>query len=326
MIQKKNLLLMYGRFAPSKEHLHRLKTLFPEAAITNAQTEEQAYKAANSCHAIIGHRFLKQTLSSCPNIEWIQSFAGGIDNIASNDLIRSSATVTCCPIFSEMIAIHGISLAWALQRRLTHSLELQHKGKWAEPDFFLPMPQNALILGMGEIGMHLAQLLKCMGLKVIGVATSHSAAKRRNCDRLYTNLDWKNELPNCDMCFLALPALTGTYKIFDEQAIAALPRNAIVVNLGRGEVIDEQALFSAVAENKIAGAGLDVLEKVPDEHSPIWRLKDLIITRKTSTLFAGRQQQLEAFIENQVALYLSGKPLQYRVSKETLAASIKGNQ
>lgn len=318
---------MYGRFGASKEHLQRLKKLLPVGVITNARTEGEARYAAENSQVIIGQRFLQQTLPLCKGIKWIQSTSGGIDQIASTTLIDTNALVTRCPIFSETIALHGLSMAFALQRRLTRSLTIQHKSEWKEPEGFLPRPKKVLIIGMGEIGRHLARMLRAMGLTVIGAATSVSELKIELCDRLYTSPEWKNELAKCDLCFLCLPSISSTRRIFNAEAISSLPKHAIVVNLGRGDALDESALFKALIENKIAGAGLDVLENIPAPDSPIWKIEDLIISRKTSSFFSGRQQHLELFIEDQVRRFIAGESLKHQVSAGMLKASIKeGNQ
>jgi phosphoglycerate dehydrogenase-like enzyme len=184
----------------------------------------------------------------------------------------------------------------------------------------LPLPQTAMILGMGYIGRAIAGILCQHGITVLGVDKSPSPERKTACDELLDNTNWRRHLHRTDLCFIALPLTGSTANIFDEAALKALPSHAVLVNVGRGGIVDTNALVRQLRNGHLGGAALDVIDPIPETPTdPIWKTPRLLITPKVSVFYPGRQRKLEEYIEIQVKRYLDGKQLLHKVDINALA-------
>ena len=313
------LLIMYSNAPPSDRHLEHLAALAPGIALAVADNEDSAIDSAGDAEVILGHRYLRQCLPHATKLKWIQTTSAGIDHLDSPELLRRPITITRCPIFADVVAQHAYTLAWSLLRRIPEAVAAQLRGEWAQPFAMLPMPATAMILGMGEIGRALAGLLKQNGLRVLGVARQARPEASRLCDEIFTDNRWRNALPRVDLCFLALPLNQSTRGLFNDAALRALPKHAVIVNVGRGATLDSGALARVLGEGHLGGAALDVLDPLPNSPTdPIWSTPRLLITPKLAVHHPQRQEKLERYIEAQVARYVRGEPVQNQISLDQL--------
>lgn len=134
--------------------------------------------------------------------------------------------------------------------------------------------------------------------------------EKSDCANVVTDQAWRVALNDADWCFLALPNTPETSGLFNKAAIAALPPHAVLVNVGRGETLDTQALLEALQGGHLAGAGLDVVEHEPlPANHPLWRAPRLFITPHIASHHPARNAGVERFFEQQVARYVSGEQL-----------------
>ncbi len=127
--------------------------------------------------------------------------------------------------------------------------------------------KTALILGFGAIGRHIAQILKGVGMRVIGMNRSGQSAHTHVADELLPVSALSETISCADALIIALPQTDETHNLIDSEMIAALPDGAYIVNVGRGPIIDEWALYEALKSGKLAGAGLDVWWKYPADEA-----------------------------------------------------------
>ncbi len=308
------LLVMFSNQPPSQSHIRRLMTLRDDIVVIVADSEAIAIKHASDTEVILGHRYLRQTLPYTRRLKWIQSTAAGVQHLLTSDLVRISPILTRCPIFSEIVALHAFTLALATLRRIPEAVAAQLRGEWAHPFDMLPLPRTAMILGMGQIGRAIAGILGQHGINVFGVCRNPSPAIKAVCDELFDSTNWRDHLHQVDLCFIALPLTRNTSNLFDEEAIKALPRHAVLVNVSRGGILDTNALVRQLKSGHLGGAALDVIDPIPkNSMDPIWTTPRLLITPKVSVFHPGRQSKLEEYIESQVKRYLDGKELLHKV-------------
>jgi phosphoglycerate dehydrogenase-like enzyme len=287
-----------------------------------ADSEDISIKHAYDTEVILGHRYLRQTLPHIRSLKWIQSTAAGVQHLLSSDLVRISPVLTRCPIFSEIVAHHAFTLALATLRRIPDAVAAQLRGEWARPFDMLPLPQTAMVMGMGCIGRAIAAILCKHGIKVLGVDKNPSSEKETACDELLDITNWREHLHQTDLCFIALPLTRETFRLFDEAALKALPNHAVLINVGKGGIVDTSALIKLLKSDHLGGAALDVIDPVPeDPMDPIWKTPRLLITPKVSVFYPGRQSKLEEYIEIQVKRYLDGKELLHKVDIDRLIES-----
>lgn len=302
---------MYSNHEPSKEHISRLLSKSSDLKISVAKSEHQALQEAPTAKIFFGHRFLRQVLPFAENLRWIQSSSLGIDHVFSAELLNRPILLTRCPVLAPLVARHAYMLAWALIRKLPEFFERQNKGIWDPFVEMFPLPRTALILGFGLVGKELGRLLRQDGIQVWGVKRQFDRVSEECCDRLVLGEDWRDLLPSVDLCFLTLPLTKLTKKIFDEDALRSLPPHAILINVGRGELVDTDALIKVLMEGHLGGVGLDVVPREPlTKDDPLWKIPRAIITPHVAARYCERTQLLEEFFEKQLDRFLKGDPLE----------------
>ena len=306
--------LMYSNYAPSEGHVVRLESLVGIGKVHVAGDEAAALTHAGDVRIVLGHRYLRQLLPHAPRLVWVQSSAAGFDQLPWRELAARGILLSRNPHGAPAIGHHVVALAWSLLRRLPMAYEAQQAGCWHPPFAMLPLPRTALILGLGAIGLATAKLLRGLGLRVLGVATQGTAVQRLACDEFLMPDEWRSRLPEVDVLVLTLPLDDGTRACVASSELSALPGHAVVVNVSRAAVLDQDALLRALEDGQIGGAALDVLDPIPTPESSVWRTPNLLITPKVASYHPGMQQVFESFAEAQVARYLAGEEVEARVA------------
>lgn len=312
-MQMVKIVIMYSNAPPSPEHVRRLEEL--GAAVAVADSEELAIRNAADVDVILGHRYLRQTLPHTRQLKWVQSTAAGVDHLVSPEFLRVKPLLTRCPIFADIVAFHAWALAISMVRRIPEAVLAQHRGEWVRSPFdMLPLPQTAMVLGLGAIGSNLAGLLHRQGLAVLGVDKRRTPEVEQVCDELYDTQNWREQLHRVDLFFLALSLSPQNVNLVDEPILRALPRHAVLINISRGGIVDTSALIKVLNDGHLGGAALDVIEPIPASPAdPIWATPRLLITPKMAVFHPDRQRKLEIFIESQVKRYLAGETLLHLV-------------
>lgn len=320
------VLLMYSLAPPSPAHIERLRCLGAGLDVVVVEDEAQALAATAEAEVILGHRFLRQSLPVAGRLRWVQTSAQGVDRLPLDELAAREVTLTRSTLDAQTVAAHAVALAWSLARALPEAHRRQTDQSWDQRLGFAPLPQRALVMGHGAIGRAIAQRLRSQGIAV-------TCAKRETlpggfvspCDQVVTGERWRDVLPEVDWCFLALPNTPQTSGIFDETALRALRSDAVLVNVGRGETLDTEALLRVLDQGHLAGVGLDVTqpEPLPAGH-PLWQAPRVLITPHVASHHPRRNEQVERFFEEQLARYLAGRPLVDVVDLRAMIAGRRG--
>lgn len=213
------------------------------------------------------------------------------------------------------VAEHTMALLLAAARRLHLMRDAQHEHRWpgelggAQPDrnpdvFTTLKDSNVTIWGFGSIAETLAPMLTALGARVTGVATS---AGTRAGYPVVTDAELGELLPKTDALVMILPASPSTTGALDARRLALLPRYAWVVNVGRGDCINEADLVGALERGEIGGAALDVFAEEPlPAGSPLWDFDNVIISPHAA---GGRPIGGEAMVRENVRRLLAGEEL-----------------
>jgi len=169
------------------------------------------------------------------------------------------------------------------------------------------------LLGVGSIGAHLASTAQHFGMKVRGFTRESESSK--DVDQYFHGNDLLKFADGLDYLVSVLPRTNETNQIVNGTLLNALPAQAVFINVGRGNAVDESALVRALNEGKIAMAILDVFdqEPLPEDH-PFWTTRNLYMTFHTSAI-SYPVDLTKLFVEN-YGLYIEGKPLKYQVDFE----------
>jgi phosphoglycerate dehydrogenase-like enzyme len=192
----------------------------------------------------------------------------------------------------------AILLMLSLGRNFPQIIRNQEKGIWKRWPAKLLYQKKVAILGIGAIGEEIARKCKAFGMTVFGIDVVQR--KVDAVDYSYGPEDLLKVVQEVDYVIIVVPSTPQTRKMVGEKVLSSMKSTAFLINIGRGEIIDENALIEALESGKIAGAALDVFsqEPLPQEH-PFWKIKNLILTPHiggTSTIYV--DQVLSIFEEN----------------------------
>lgn len=308
-----DILVMYSNLTPTPEHVGRLRDMAAGRDVVVAASEREALAAAPSAEVFLGHRYFRQCLPRAPGLRWVQSTAAGVDALVCEELLRRRIPLSRCPVSSVTVAHHALAMAWALMRRLPDAARQQPERDWSWQRAFADTPRKALILGLGAIGLELARLLAALDVEVTGLCREATPERRAGCHRLLTGAGWREQLADTDLVFLLLPRTRATLDFFDAGAVDALPDHAVLVDVGRAGTIDVRHALHRLEQGRLLGLGLDVAHTAPFGEDCDWNLPGLLVTPKVSTFRPGRQADLEAYVEAQLARYLDGRAPLHRV-------------
>ncbi|HXZ85174.1 MAG TPA: D-2-hydroxyacid dehydrogenase [Myxococcota bacterium] len=253
-----------------------------------------------------------------PQLRWLQTFNAGTDHpIFARILERGVRLTTAAGASAEPIAQTALAALLMLARGFPRWLDAQRRRAWEPlPADAIPRDlrgQTLVVFGLGAIGSELARLARALGLRVVGVRRT-PARGDEPVDALVPPERLREVLPRADWLAIACPLTAETRGAIDAAALALLPRGARVLNVARGEIVDEPALVAALEQGRLAGAYLDVFAQEPlPAHSPLWSLANVIATPHNSAASRGNEaRQLEVFLDN-LARYGRGEPLRNEV-------------
>ena len=307
------LLVMYSNDPPTPEHLARLQALVPGARVIAADSEAAALACAGGVDVVLGHRYLRQVLPLAHRLTWVQSTAAGVAHLPLRALAARDIVVTRCPIFADTVATHAIALALCVLRGIPDALRTQASGAWGPTPVVPPAPHTAMVVGLGAVGQAIVTRVRPFVPRLIGVAR-HPSPVDPLCDEVLGPGTWRQALPDVDVCLLAVGDGAENRHLVDEPVLRALPAHAVLVNVGRGAAVDQDALLRVLRSGHLAGAGLDVIDPVPARaDDPLWQTPRLVVTPKSAVFTRDRQARLERFVEAQVARAAFGQPLLHEV-------------
>lgn len=258
------------------------------------------------------------TVRKAQALQWLHVFNAGVDHPIYSEMLQrgirltTSAGSTAVPI--AQTAITGLLM---LARNFPHWLTAQRERRWdpmRPPDFPRDLVgQTAIVLGLGSIGCEIARLAQALGLKVIGIRRSPQQPGDP-VDELYPPSKLAGLLPRADWLIICCPLTTETRGLIDAGMLARLPRGARVINVARGEIIDETAMIAALREQRLGGAYLDVFEKEPlPAESPLWDLPNVLVTPHNSAAAAGNDERVFQMFLGNLGRWHQGKPLRNEV-------------
>ena len=261
---------------------------------------------------------LSRTIKANPGLRWVHTMAAGGGGqvraaaLSPAELERvaftTSAGVHGGPLAE--FAVFGI-LAGAkdLPRLIAQQRARTWSGRWAMRQV---ADQTILVLGLGGIGGVVARRLSDLGATVLGV--SRRNVEIDGVDRIVHPDDIVAEAPKLDAVVNTLPGTDATHHLLGGEFFAALSGGTTIVNVGRGNVIDEAALVEALDAGRAGFAALDVFEVEPlPETSPLWSRADVLISPHTAALDAGEERRIAELFADNAGRLLDGRPLRNRV-------------
>jgi len=260
----------------------------------------------------------KDVVTRSPKLKWVQMTSAGVDRFLTDE-VRSSSI-----IMTNVRGMHAVPIGeFVLCEMLMFAKGApqcfqQKEGKQWKP--FMPAVLHSKtvgIVGLGAIGREIARLSKAFGMEVLAVRRSDKFKRARYVDHIFRRRKLKDMLSRCDYVVLTLPSTAETRNMIGEPELHSMKPTAHLINVSRGNVVDEEALIKALEENRIAGAGLDVFKVEPlPANSRLWNMSNVIFSPHIAGGMEGyAEQATDIFCEN-LKRYLAGKKLLRVVDKE----------
>lgn len=260
-------------------------------------------------------RLNAKELSKAKNLKWIQATSAGVDYYMFDEFIDSDIKLTNVRgMHGQTISEHVLMMMLAISRNLPTALSNQAKTVWNRYSADLIYDKKLVIVGLGGIGKKLAELASKIGVEVIGVDIKDPNLSY--VEKVYHSDKIKDALSKGDFVVIATPLTEETYHMISNEEFNSMKKTATFINIARGKVVDQDALYKALKENVIANGAIDVFEEEPlEETSPLWDLDNIIITPHVAgTMPEYMDNASDIFVEN-LKLYLQGKKLNNLVDK-----------
>tara|TARA_B100000700_G_scaffold331009_1_gene460741 strand:+ start:6252 stop:7244 length:993 start_codon:yes stop_codon:yes gene_type:complete len=308
--------------AIEQRNLHAIKTIFvPESGkrlSPDILKEIDIATPPNPDYERAAVRRFYGTALRAPNLKWIHLPHAGIDDPVFGDLLQKGVRLTnASGAMAEPIAATAIGALLYFSRGFPRWVRSQKSHMWDQYPFQnLPKDirqQHILIFGLGAIGSEIARLGNALGFKVTGVRRS---AKRLadNIEQLITPDQVKTILPDLDWLIVSSPLTEATHNFFSDELLDLLPSNAGVINIARGEIIDEDSLIARLSDGRLSCAYLDVFEEEPlNKESPLWDLENVIISPHDSGATSAVDERLKGYFLRNLELWIKDEPLENEV-------------
>jgi phosphoglycerate dehydrogenase-like enzyme len=243
-------------------------------------------------------------LSLAPNVKWIQATSSGIGNrvarlgLKDSSIILTTARGVHAGPLTEFV-FHSLIGYWKQYQRIQ---EDQKHHRWARYCGEELAGKTLAIVGVGEVGRRIIQISKAFDMRVVALARPGSKRTARDVgvDTMFKSNELHKMLGEADALVLIIPHTAETEGMIDRSAIAALKPGAVLVNIARGQVIDEQAMIDALRTGHIAFAALDVFAVEPlPATSPLWDMPNVLVSpHSASTVISENGKITDIFCRN----------------------------
>ena len=309
---------------PTDTQLAMLQELPPETSLAVGNSVEAFERAAPDADVIFNwggsRELLGEVFAMAPRVRWVHSKAAGLDTMLFPALIESPVPLTNgSGVFSQSLGEFVLAAVLYFAKDFRRMVRNQMAGRWEQFDVVEVTGQTVGIVGYGDIGRAAATRLRAMGLRILAVRRQGPSLYNVDplVDRIYSPDRRVEMIAQCDYVVAAAPLTPDTRGLIGEAEFAAMKPNAVVINVGRGPVIDEAAMVRALTEGRIKGAGLDVFDQEPlPEGHPFYRLENLLLSPHCADHTADWQEQAMRFFLQQFERYRTGEPLLNVVNKE----------
>lgn len=292
----------------------RVRAAAPEMEIVSATTEEitRRWPEWRERVEIVLGRLPSSCLHDAPALRWIQATGAGVDWLVREpDIARSDLVVTnASGVHAVPISEHILALMLAFVRDLAPCIRAQLEHRWERNHHVTELEGTVMgLIGVGAIGERTAQKAKALGLHVLGVRR-HPDRPSPWVDEMHGMDQLLTVLPRCDWVVITAPLTQETRGLIGERELRAMKRTAYLINIGRGAIIQEDALIQALREGWIAGAGLDVFSEEPlPPDSPLWDMPQVIITPHYAGATPRYDERLIEIFEENLRRYRRGEPM-----------------
>lgn len=261
-----------------------------------------------------------------PRLKWVQAHSAGVDQLVGHPLFKSRGNgSTNGVILTTASGVHAINISeyivmmmLALGHRLPQAFKMKQHGEWdVNRPQYVPAELHGATLGLigyGAIGKRTAQAGASLGMRVMVLRHHANVESVADGITFYRRERLTEMLGVCDYVALTAPLTPSTYHMIDSAAFAAMKQTACLINIARGDLVDEQAMIDALNHGVIMGAALDVFAQEPlPIDSPLWRMDNVIMTPHIAGQTPNYERRAAELFASNLRRYISGEPLMNQV-------------
>jgi phosphoglycerate dehydrogenase-like enzyme len=254
---------------------------------------------------------------SADRLRWIQWPFVGVDRVLPLLKDRREIVLTNAGgVFDEPIAEYVLALILAMAKSVPATLRFQAEKTWKFRETETIGGKCAVVVGVGGVGRAIGSMLKAVKLEVIGVGRRGRAG-----DGVFSQIAPVSDLPKllsiADYVIVAAPLTAQTHGMFSAELLCSMRATARLINVGRGELIDQEALTALISEGRLAGAALDVFEHEPlPVGSALWKMENVVVSPHMAGDVTDTPSRLAALFEDNLDRFLNGHPLRNVVDIE----------
>jgi phosphoglycerate dehydrogenase-like enzyme len=298
-----------------------LRAEFPQHTFVDAWTEAEVAQLLPDVDVAFTAAIEPGQLSSLKRLRWIQSSAAGVGGLLATELASTPIVLTSARgIRAGAMAEHVIAVTLALLRQLHTAIRRQRDRRWAldelEGRIHTLHGRRMTIIGLGTIGQAVARLAVPLGIRVAAVRKRPDLPRPDGVEDVVSPDRLFELLAASDIIVLSAPLTSETRHLIGADALNATKRGALLVNVGRGKLVDDEAVIAALGDGRLGGAALDVFTHEPlDPDSPYWTLPNVIVTPHVSGAMEDYWTPLVSLFADNLRRFESGEPLVNVVDK-----------
>lgn len=300
------ILVYHDRDIEKYERL--MSKLLPETQVLSCYNRNTIETFGSEAEiAFVPYDFPQDLFRALPKLKWIQIMAAGVEHFVKNaDQFKEIIVTRMIGVDAKYMAEYVLAYMLYFCQRIDQIFDAQKEKNWEPfiPDYI--HRKTCGIMGLGAIGSIVARKIKSMGMRLVSWDLEKKIAPF--VDYQYLKDELNDFLEESDFVVVALPATPKTFNLIDGDVFKSMKNDAFLINICRGELVDERALLAALKHGDIAGAVIDVTKQEPlPEDNPLWECPNLIITPHISGI--GLPEDMVAFFRDNFQRYIKTEPL-----------------
>lgn len=301
-------LLLTGAFKYTEEHLSALKTAGFEITFVQNELEKLTIDCSDFDAVVCNSLFLHNNVEDFKSLKAVQLTSAGYDRVPVSHFAKQGiALFNAKGVYNIPMAEWAVLKALEIYKNSKFFYKNQEKALWEKNRSLLELyGKTVLIIGVGNIGQECAKRFKAFGTKVMGADIFDS--KCEFVDEFFYMDSLSTALKLCDVAVLCLPLTEKTEHLINKDTLSFFKKDAVLINISRGKVINEADLIEALSKGNLKGAALDVFEEEPlSTKSPLWNMDNAYLTPHNSFVSDAISERLFDLIYKNLTEFDYGK-------------------
>jgi phosphoglycerate dehydrogenase-like enzyme len=321
------VIILVGVISPAaawvmpRRYVDQLRREFPQHTFLDAWDRDTLRRLLPEADVAFTPFVDRDVFASASRLRWVQSPAVGVGSLMFPELLASPVVITSARgIRARSIAEHVLGVTIALARAMPAALHAQTAHRWAQEELETEartlQGQRMGIVGLGAIGLELVKIAAPFGFRISAIRRRAGEPPPDGVEAVWTPDRLPDLLSQSDVVVLAAPHTPETKRLIGRAQLDRMKRGALLVNIARGKLVDDEAVIDALRDGRLGGAALDVFSQEPlDASSPYWDLPNVIITPHTSGAMKDYWTPLVALFSDNLRRFEKGEPLLNVVDK-----------